>query len=65
VVVLVGCAGSMGWFLCQCFTWQILEATDGYDTVIFIICGLSYVTALWIIHIIVPNLEPAKIEKPA
>ena len=65
VVGLGGFAGSMGGFLFQWLTGQILQATDSNYTVIFIICGLAYVTALGFFHAIVPRLEPARIEPPA
>jgi MFS transporter, ACS family, hexuronate transporter len=65
IVGLGGFAGSMGGFLFQWLTGQILQATGSNYSVIFIICGLAYVTALSIFHLLVPRLEPARIEAPA
>lgn len=64
IVGLGGFAGSMGGFLFQWMTGAILEATGSNYSVIFIMCGLAYVTALAIFHFIVPRLEPARIEAP-
>lgn len=55
----------MGGFLFQWLTGYILETTGSNYTIIFIVCGLAYVTALAIFHFIVPRLEPARIEAPS
>jgi ACS family hexuronate transporter-like MFS transporter len=62
VVGIGGFAGAMGGMLFQRATGRILEATSNNYSIIFMICGLAYVTALLIIHLLVPTLEPAKIE---
>lgn len=62
VVGLGGFAGSMGGFLFQWLTGEILQATNSNYSIIFIICGLAYVTALAIFHLIVPRLQPAQVE---
>ena len=62
VVGLGGFAGSMGGFLFQWLTGAILQATNSNYSIIFVICGLAYVTALAIFHLIVPRLQPAQVE---
>lgn len=63
VVGLGGFAGSVGGFSFQWLTGQILEATGSNYSVIFIMCGLAYVTGLAIFHLLVPRLEPADMSR--
>lgn len=63
VVGLGGFAGSVGAFVFQYMTGQILEATGSNYSIIFVICGLGYVTALAIFHLIVPRLEPVDMQR--
>jgi ACS family hexuronate transporter-like MFS transporter len=58
VVGIGGFAGAMGGLLFQRATGRILEATNNNYSIIFMICGLAYVTALLIIHLLAPKLEP-------
>ena len=53
----------VGAFAFQWMTGQILEATGSNYSIIFVICGLGYVTALGIFHLIVPRLEPADMQR--
>ncbi len=62
VVGLGGFAGAMGGVLFQRATGRILEATGNNYAIIFTICGLAYVTALLVMHLLVPRLEPAKLD---
>jgi ACS family hexuronate transporter-like MFS transporter len=62
IVGIGGFAGAMGGMLFQRATGRILEATGNNYSVIFMICALAYVSALLIIHLLVPRLEPANIE---
>ena len=62
VVGLGGFAGAMGGVLFQRVTGRVLEATGNNYTYIFVVCGLAYVTAWLIIHLLVPRLEPAKLD---
>jgi MFS transporter, ACS family, hexuronate transporter len=59
VVGLGGFAGAMGGMAFQRLTGRILEATQNNYSIIFVMCGLAYVSALLIIHLLVPKLEPA------
>jgi MFS transporter, ACS family, hexuronate transporter len=63
VVGIGGFAGAMGGVAFQQFVGKVLQADPtGYGK-IFVVCGLAYVTALAIIHLLVPRLEPAKLEE--
>jgi MFS transporter, ACS family, hexuronate transporter len=61
VVGAGGFAGAIGGFLFQRLTGVILEANGNHYAPIFVICGLAYVSALLVIHLLVPRLEPAKL----
>ena len=62
VVGLGGFAGAMGGVLFQRVTGRVLEATGNNYTYIFVVCGLAYVTAWVVIHLLAPRLEPAKLD---
>jgi ACS family hexuronate transporter-like MFS transporter len=62
VVGIGGFAGAMGGVLFQRATGRILEATGHNYGIIFMICGLAYVTAWMVMHAIVPRLEPARLD---
>ena len=60
VVGFGGMAGAIGGMLIAKVTGSILEATGSYVPV-FIIAGVAYLTALAIIHLLVPKVEQAKV----
>ena len=62
VVGLGGFAGAMGGVLFQRATGWILEDTGNNYSIIFMVCGLAYVTAWAVVHLLVPRLEPAKLD---
>jgi len=62
VVGIGGFAGAMGGFLFQRATGYVLQATGSRYGIIFVACGLAYVSALGVIHLLVPRLEPARLE---
>jgi ACS family hexuronate transporter-like MFS transporter len=62
IVGIGGFAGAMGGMLFQRATGRILEATGNDYSIVFVICGLAYVSALAILHLIVPRLQPAAID---
>src|SRR6266568_2473848 len=64
VVGIGAFAGAMGGVLFQRVTGRIIQATGSY-TPIFAVCGLAYVTAWCILHLLAPRLEPAMVEAPA
>ncbi|HJU67483.1 MAG TPA: MFS transporter [Gemmatimonadaceae bacterium] len=63
VVGLGGFGGAMGGMLFQRATGRVLEATGNDYVPIFLVCGLAYVSALAVIHLLVPRLEPARLEE--
>lgn len=61
VVGLGGMAGALGAMLILKITGYILSHTGSY-TILFIIAGSAYLVSLAIIQLLVPKLEPARIE---
>ena len=62
VVGIGAFAGAMGGVLFQRITGRILQANGSDYAPIFVVCGLAYVTAWVIIHLLAPRLEPARLE---
>jgi ACS family hexuronate transporter-like MFS transporter len=62
VVGIGGFAGMFSAFLFQRFTGALLQATGGNYTPIFAVLGLAYLSALALIHLLVPRMEPAAIQ---
>lgn len=61
VVGIGGFFGALGGFLFQRATgWMLQHNGDNY-TPIFLVCGLAYVSALLVIHLLVPRLAKAEI----
>ena len=61
VVGFGGMTGSVGGMILQASVGYIVTATGSYYTV-FVIAASAYLVALAIMHLLAPNLEPAKIE---
>lgn len=61
VVGIGAFGGAMGGVLFQRITGRVLQANGSDYTPIFIVCGLAYVTAWLIIHLLAPRLEPARL----
>jgi ACS family hexuronate transporter-like MFS transporter len=61
VVGIGAFAGAMGGVVFQRVTGRVLEANGSDYTPIFVVCGLAYVTAWTIIHLLAPRLEPARL----
>ena len=61
VVGFGGMAGAVGGMLIAKITGYVLEWTGSYLPV-FIIAGSTYLVALAIVHLILPHLEPARLE---
>ena len=60
VVGLGGMAGAVGGMMIAWLTGRILEATGSYVPV-FLMAAFAYLTALAVIHLLVPRLEPARL----
>ena len=57
---MIGAGGGMALFY---ITGKVLKQTGNYLPV-FVLASLAYITALVIVHLLVPRLESAKIEEP-
>lgn len=62
VVGLGGFAGAVGGVAFQRATGALLQANGSDYRPVFAICGLAYVTALLIIHLLAPRMAPVKLE---
>ena len=62
VVGIGGMAGSLGGMLIAKVTGYVLQWTGSY-VAIFILAGSIYLVALGIIHLLVPRLEPARLDE--
>jgi ACS family hexuronate transporter-like MFS transporter len=60
VVGLGGMAGAVGGMMIAWVTGRILEATGSYVPV-FLIAAFAYLTALAVIHLLAPRLDPARL----
>jgi ACS family hexuronate transporter-like MFS transporter len=61
VVGIGAFAGAMGGVVFQRVTGRVLQANGSDYAPIFVVCGLAYVTAWVIIHLLAPRLEPARL----
>lgn len=61
VVGIGGMAGSIGGMLIATTVGLILQYTGSYFP-IFIMAGSAYIVALVVVHLIVPNLDPANVD---
>ena len=61
VVGIGGFAGAMGGFIMNLGAGWLKENTGNYE-IMFAIAGVVYFIALFLMHLLVPKLEPAKIE---
>lgn len=62
VVGIGAFAGAMGGVVFQRVTGRVLQANGSDYAPIFVVCGLAYVTAWAIIHVLAPRLEPARLD---
>ena len=61
VVGIGAFAGAMGGVVFQRITGRVLQANGSNYAPIFVVCGLAYITAWAIIHLLAPRLEPARL----
>lgn len=62
VVGIGGFAGAMGGVLFQRATGLVLQSNGNDYTPIFVVCGLAYVSALLIIHLLVPRVQQVNLD---
>jgi len=55
-------SGAIGGVIFQKFTGQVVDKTHTY-IIPFAIAGLAYVSVLLVIHLMLPHLEPMKLEQ--
>jgi ACS family hexuronate transporter-like MFS transporter len=60
VVGIGGMAGAVGGMFIAIVVGEVLQTTGSYVP-IFIIAGSAYLTALLVIHLLVPRLSPARV----
>jgi MFS transporter, ACS family, hexuronate transporter len=60
VVGIGGFGGAVGGMLIAAFTGWVLQVSHSYVPM-FIIAGSVYLTALLLIHLLAPRMEPAKL----
>jgi ACS family hexuronate transporter-like MFS transporter len=64
VVGIGGFFGAGAGFLFQRATGWLLQRNGSNYTPIFVICGLAYVFALLVIHVLVPRVERVSVRAP-
>jgi ACS family hexuronate transporter-like MFS transporter len=62
VVGIGGMAGAVGGILFQKLTGAILQSNGSNYVPIFFMCGVAYLIGLAIIHVLVPRLEPVRLD---
>jgi ACS family hexuronate transporter-like MFS transporter len=65
VVGIGGFFGAMGGVAFQRITGIVLQHNGGNYAPIFVVCGVAYLTALALVQLLVPQLEPAPIGNDA
>jgi MFS transporter, ACS family, hexuronate transporter len=63
VVGLGGFFGAVGGVLFQRATGWILQSNGNNYTPVFMMCGLAYVSALLVIHLLVPRMDRVSLER--
>jgi len=58
-----GMAGAVGGMFIAKLTGYILERTGSYVPV-FLIAGFAYLVSFVIVHLLVPRIEPVKLDGP-
>ena len=61
VIGIGGTLGAIGGMFMAKFTGWVLDSTGSYVPM-FIIAGSTYLVALLVIHLLVPKMEPAKVD---
>ncbi|HVF39316.1 MAG TPA: MFS transporter [Gemmatimonadaceae bacterium] len=61
VVGIGGFAGAASGFFFQRATGAVLQSNGNNYTPVFLFCGLAYVSALLIVHLLVPRMAPAEL----
>lgn len=62
VIGIGSCAGGLGGILVAEFAGRVLNADPRFYLPMFIVAGVAYLVALGVIHLLVPKLEPARLD---
>lgn len=62
VVGIGSCVGALGGIMLPLYAGKVLDANPNYYLPMFVIAGVTYLVAWGVIHLLVPKLEPAKID---
>lgn len=62
VVGIGSCAGAIGGMLMPLYAGKVLDANPKYYLPMFIIAGVTYLLAWFVIHLLAPKLTPARID---
>ena len=62
VIGIAGFAGGVGGILVAEFAGQVLQRDPSFYLPMFIVAGLAYLCAWVVIHLLVPRMEPARID---
>jgi ACS family hexuronate transporter-like MFS transporter len=62
VVGIGSCVGALGGIMLPLYAGKVLDANPNYYLPMFVIAGVTYLVAWVVIHLLVPKLEPAKID---
>ena len=60
IIGIGGTLGAIGGMFMAKFTGWVLDSTGSY-VIMFVIAGFAYLSALLVIHLLVPRMEPARI----
>ena len=61
VIGIAGFAGGVGGILVAEFAGQVLQRDPSFYLPMFVVAGVAYLSALAVIHLLVPKLEPAEV----
>ena len=61
IIGIGGTLGAIGGMFMAKFTGWVLDSTGSY-VIMFVIAGFAYLSALLVIHLLVPRMEPARID---
>jgi ACS family hexuronate transporter-like MFS transporter len=64
VVGIGSCAGAAGGILLPLYAGAVLDKNPSYYLPMFVIAGVTYLVAWFVINSLVPNMKPADVERP-
>lgn len=64
IVGIGSCAGAAGGILLPLYAGAVLDVNPNYYLPMFVIAGGAYLVAWVVIHLLVPNMAPADVDKP-